>query len=416
MRLSTKAKTIISLSLFFAILLALVLVASFCDYQVSEILTSNSLKDGEYYADDFFGVFLEIVGSNAIYLMAGFVCCILFWACLKLWDKKPFNIIFAVVLAIGSVVAVWFTLKDAVSYMFDQVFKVVDPEEFEVLDKLYHSGAFVAVELTFAAIIASLALISCKHFKEETLKKLVKFALASVVALAVANLLIMVVKGPVGRMRFRAINSTLGKSLIDSGVVQGYTPWYIANGQPSKEVLDMFERAYMVTDAFKSFPSGHTCAAGASYCLLIIPDVIDFKNKKGAKAVFWSIPIIATMLVAISRIVCGAHYMSDVTFGGTIAFVCVILAREIFILKGEHFFALFPMLKKKPALDCACESDADSVAQEQYSDDSALNVECEQDGDVVDCVSQQCDVIREEDVIGSGDVAEVVSEDNEEKD
>ena len=43
----------------------------------------------------------------------------------------------------------------------------------------------------------------------------------------------------------------------------------------------------------------------------------------------------------------GAHYMSDVTFGGTLAFVSCVLMWEIFICKGSHFFAVFPRLKKQ---------------------------------------------------------------------
>lgn len=82
------------------------------------------------------------------------------------------------------------------------------------------------------------------------------------------------------------------------------------------------------------------------------------------------------MLVAISRIVVGAHYMSDVTFGGTIAFLCFVIAREIFICKGSHFFALFPKLapKKKAAVadgqnvDIEPENATETVAEDFYVD------------------------------------------------
>ena len=47
------------------------------------------------------------------------------------------------------------------------------------------------------------------------------------------------------------------------------------------------------------------------------------------------------MLVAISRIVVGAHFFSDVLMGGTLAFVSMIIAREIFIFKGAHLKAVF---------------------------------------------------------------------------
>ncbi len=346
MKLSTKAKTIIAVSLFLVVLLTLILVATFLDYQISDLLTDGALADGQYYANDFFGVLFECVGSMPIYLLAAFVCCILFWWCLKVFKKKPINIILAVVFAIGSVVALWFTMKDAISYIFDQVFARANPNEFEMMDQFYHSAAVVGVEIVFALIMAALALIATKHFNEDTLKGLFKFCIAAVVAAVVANVLIMIIKDPVGRMRFRAINSIIGQDLIAGGQVQGYTPWYITNGQQSDEVLKRFELAYMVEDAFKSFPSGHTCAAGSMYALILLPEVVRFKRENVAKAVCWSVSIAFTMLVAISRIVVGAHYMSDVTFGGTIAFLCFIISREIFLCKGKHFFALFPALQK----------------------------------------------------------------------
>ena len=46
-----------------------------------------------------------------------------------------------------------------------------------------------------------------KNLKKETLKKLVWWVVAVVAACVLANVLIMLVKDPVGRMRFRAINT-----------------------------------------------------------------------------------------------------------------------------------------------------------------------------------------------------------------
>ena len=93
------------------------------------------------------------------------------------------------------------------------------------------------------------------------------------------------------------------------------------------------------TDALKSFPSGHTCAAAASYGFTMLGAALEIKNKK-VRALLWIVPIVFTAVVAISRIVAGAHFMSDVLVGGTVAFVCMIISREIFICKGENVKAL----------------------------------------------------------------------------
>jgi len=349
MKLNVKLKTILSIVLFVLVFVGLILIATFCDWQVSEILTKGALKDGEYFADDFFGVMLESVGCLPIYLMIAFVCCVLFWSCLKLWNKKPLNIICAVVLGVGVVAAFFIGLKDSVGYIFEHALARTGDisANYDALYKLEHSFAVYGIELVFALVMAVCAIFAAKLFKPETLKKLLWFSLATVCALVLANVLIMIIKTPVGRMRFRAINSTLGAGLVEEGQV-GFTKWFVSNGQPSEDILNAFKTNYGVTDAFKSFPSGHTCSAGSVYALIMIPTLFgaSFKRKKTATVLCWTVPIVYTALVAISRIMVGAHYMSDVTFGGTIAFISFVIMWEIFVCKGSHFFALFPKLKK----------------------------------------------------------------------
>ncbi len=355
MKLSLKAKTIISVVAFILVFVALILVATFFDFQISGILTKGILADGEYFATDFLGVMLEAVGCIPIYLMIAFALCVLFWSCLKVWNKKPLNIICAVICGIGVVVACWFAIKDSVGYIFEHTLARTGDitGNLEALDKFEHSAAVYGVEVVFALIMGALAILATMHFKPDTLKKLLRFVLATACAMLLANLLIMIIKDPVGRMRFRAINSTLGAGLIEEGVVKGYTPWYIANGQPSSDILDIFRNTYGVKDAFKSFPSGHTCSAGTVYALIMVPTLFGFKekNKKGATVACWLVPVLYTALVAISRIMVGAHYMSDVTFGGTIAFISFVIMWEIFICKGSHFFAVFSKLKKTKATE-----------------------------------------------------------------
>lgn len=377
MKLNLKSKTIISVAVFLAVFVALILIATYCDLAISKILTKNILDKGDYFANDFFGVLLESVGCLPIYLMGAFLLCVLFWSSLKLWNKRPVNIICAVILGVGVVAAFWIGLKDSIGYMFEHALARTGNISgyYDAFYKFEHSAAVYGIEAVFALVMGALAILATKHFKEETLKKLLKFTLATVVALAVANLLIMIIKTPVGRMRFRAINSTLGAGMIDNKEVVGFTRWYVSNGKPGDDILKKFLVTYGVKDAFKSFPSGHTCSAGTVYALIMIPTLFDFKskNKKGATVACWTVPIIYTALVAISRIMVGAHYMSDVTFGGTLAFVCMILSWEIFICKGSHFFAVFPKLKKQKAAVAQVEA-VQEAAEETALEDADMNM------------------------------------------
>ena len=173
-----------------------------------------------------------------------------------------------------------------------------------------------------------------KNVKVETLKKLIKFVLAFVVMAVVSNVLVMIIKVPAGRMRYRAMNSTVGQAM---GGFDNFTRWYVMTG--NNDVFDS-KALFGYSDGFKSFPSGHTCAAGMVYAFIMLIDVLDIK-KTWQKACIWGGTVVATMLVAISRIVVGAHFFSDVLMGGTLAFVSMIIAREIFIFKGAHLKAVF---------------------------------------------------------------------------
>lgn len=378
--LSLKNKTIIAIVLFVVIFAALIAVASVYDFQVSNILTKNALKDGDYIANDVYGVVGEAVGTSPIYIVLAVCTAILCWFFAKVLGKKWWSVTLAVVFAVVGAVAWWFYIKDIVRYILEHAAAqdLVGPVAGSIVYKFRKDDAVVAIEWLVALTIQAFVVFAFKNLKPETLKKLIWWVVAVLAAVVVANLLIMIVKDPVGRMRYRAINSNVGQLLIDTGVVQGYTPWYISNGQPSEDIIKMFVDAYPgASDAFKSFPSGHTCAAGMSYALIMLPDVIDFKSeksKKGVKIACWLIPIAITMLVAISRIVVGAHYMSDVTFGGTIAFVCMIIAREIFVCKGSHFFALFPSAAPKKIEKVEEGLDVDvNVAEQETAEDEFVD-------------------------------------------
>jgi len=357
-KLSIKSKTIISISLFLIVFVALILVATFYDYKVSETLTKDALVDGEYIATDFFGVMLEIFGTSPIYILIACCVAIIFWWSIKVFDKKPWNKIIACVLAVAGIVAWGFFIKDIIAYTLEHsaAFAGLDNDLEATIYEYRHSAAIRGVEVLVAIVLQILTLFAFKNIKEETLKKLFWYVVACAVACIVANLIMAILKGPMGRMRFRAINSDEGQALLNSGLITGrcddgvlgFTRWYRINKQPSDDIINAIVNQYPgAKDAFKSYPSGHTSAAGMTYALILLPDVVNFKHKKAAKAFCWIFPIVFTGLVAISRIMVGAHFMSDVTFGGTLSFTAMILAREIFINKGSHFFALFPKLNKK---------------------------------------------------------------------
>ncbi len=106
-----------------------------------------------------------------------------------------------------------------------------------------------------------------------------------------------------GRVRFR--------DLLVAGSYDAFTPWYQLNG----------------INGNKSFPSGHTAGAGMSYLMMLFPYISEkWKNRK--QLCFW-LPCVYTSIVAFTRLVMGAHYLSDVAMGGAVSFAVILTAMKI---------------------------------------------------------------------------------------
>ncbi len=313
--------TIIAICLFVVIFAGLLITATFTDLQVSQILTKNSLPKGQYYADDIFGRTFETVGCSPIYLMLGFAFHIIFWN-VFIRVKDTLVKYFLLAVSTGCGVAAYFVMyKDVLRYIVDQV----------GLDHNSVKTQFVTFSMIFMGCITCfLGTLAVRNFKDETLKKLLSFAIAVILIAAVANGLVNLIKIPMGRPRYRGMNYEGAQSI---GGFKNFKRWYEATAQPDTNSLIWY---YGSTDACKSFPSGHTCSAGMSYCLIMLIDALKITDKK-KKIALWVCPIIFTGIVAVSRIMVGAHFFSDVLVGGTFAFVTMLLFREIFICKGSHF-------------------------------------------------------------------------------
>ena len=87
---------------------------------------------------------------------------------------------------------------------------------------------------------------------------------------------------------------------------QKFLPWYI-KGSYIENISNM--------DYILSFPSGHT---SSSACILAL---LFFRNNKFTKLLSASFII----SVALSRMILGMHFLSDVTFGSLITFICFIV-------------------------------------------------------------------------------------------
>lgn len=315
---ASKKHTVISCALFAAVFAALLITATFTDLQVSQILTKGTLAPGKFLADGLFGVVFECIGTTAPYVVGVFSLEIMFVYVLRFMKNPVGKTVLCCLLEAGAFAAYYVLALDILNYNFRHYGLEGTPKP-----------AFVRVELAFvAAFIVLLVTFAVNSLSDESIRRLIRTAFAVLVAIAVSSLTVEYLKHPFGRPRFRAMNYANDFSY--------YTRWYVLNGQPDKEWM---KETFSSTDACKSFPSGHTQSAAMAFCIVMLKDAFGITSKKKA-ALLWCSATLWTGLVALSRIMVGAHFFSDVLVGGTIGFISVMLAREIFVCRGSHFKAL----------------------------------------------------------------------------
>lgn len=343
-KLNLKSKTIIGIGLFVVINIILFTVASLFDLEISKILAAGALAEGEYLATDFFGVFGEFIGSAPIFFLIGFAMCALALCVHRFMKLEILKNVLRIVLVFGSMIGFWFLLDDFIKYILEHALvsdagSVVSPFEGRpaVEFAMYIGQGF------FAAIFTTMTFFGLRGISDDTAKGLGKMVVVSLIAVAASFIMIFLLKETMSRIRFRTMNWAEGNPLMAAYGFDSFMNWYESGAKPSAELLKLFPDK----DVFMSFPSGHTCAAAASYALILVPSAFKLK-KKWMVAACWSTGIIFTGLVALSRIVCGAHFMSDVLFSGTMMFTFMIIVREIFYCKGKHIKVLFNKYEEKP--------------------------------------------------------------------
>ena len=170
------------------------------------------------------------------------------------------------------------------------------------------------IGLGTAVLLTPVTVLVFRGKSPDTLKRLSIFLIfASMVAVISSLISINVLKYIWGRPRYR--------EMIAEGdyLLQAFTPWYKING--------------FTLHGHHSFPSGHTCSATNLLVLCALGEVFpDADRKKGTVAVVVAIYIFA---MAYSRMVLGAHFLSDVTGGFFIGFLTYAVARYVYFDKSR---------------------------------------------------------------------------------
>ena len=313
--MSNKTKRIVFISSFAVGFLALLLIGTFLDLQISQSLCV--LSEGEYLSTNAFVLFFEAIGENVLYLLLGCAVAIIFFYLNNIANNK-LKITLKVVFFIIGLLVWFYSTQKVMEYLAEYMGSTPYLKNIHV----------VAIEIVVSLLINTLIILAFKNCKQETINALFKWAIVVIVSAIIANGIVQGIKLFWGRMRYRAMN------LI--GDTSGFTPWYSINGKPA--LTDEQLLLGLTSDSFKSFPSGHTCAAASLFCLICLPSVLDKYSNKTSKILCWTIPTVYTIIVALTRIMCGAHFFTDVLIGGSVCFITTYLLKWLIIDKNFNPF------------------------------------------------------------------------------
>lgn len=127
-------------------------------------------------------------------------------------------------------------------------------------------------------------------------------------------LIVQILKDLVMRPRFIAL-------VTDSAL--SFHPWWQNGQQAARDFAGLYAEN---ADLFRSFPSAHTAAAACSFlgCLLA------WCSPRFHTGPFFAGALLFTLLTALSRIIVGYHFLSDVSVGFLITYVLFWIAWTFF--------------------------------------------------------------------------------------
>ena len=119
-------------------------------------------------------------------------------------------------------------------------------------------------------------------------------------------LVVNLIKIPWGRPRMRLV-------AVDERAC--FLPWW----QPGTDLRDTLVAAGVAAEEFKSFPSGHTANASALMLLCLLPRLSS--KLEGKQTALFLTGFVWAALVALSRIIMGAHYLTDTMAGFAVGLI-----------------------------------------------------------------------------------------------
>lgn len=186
---------------------------------------------------------------------------------------------------------------------------------------LYMDGMSMALSLIIAvALVLIVDVIFLKLTRNANRDQLKKFVILILGVVLIEIILINIIKVPWARPRMRMI-ATNGEA--------SFQPWWIIGSNIKENLMALGVAA----EEFKSFPSGHTGNAACTILLGALPLISN--NLKGKEDMLFLIGVAFTFIVAFSRVIMGAHFLTDVTVGMSLTFIIEVILIFILWKRGE---------------------------------------------------------------------------------
>ncbi len=297
----------------FFVLFVSLLVGTFFDLEISRAI--SEVEAGKYYSTNVFAVFFECFGEMPVYVLPSLALGVLFFYLKKLSPmKKTPKIILMICFVICSVALNFYGSHKLLKYYGIHVSVIKMGDLLKRLCEVSMGVIFTAVWFFLASLV-----------KEKYLKSLAICSLIVVFTACLSQVAVQVIKPLFGRARYRLMNIT--------GDFSEFTRWYEINIGKKVSLSQIAMGAE--SDGYKSFPSGHTAAAGIVFSLMSVPVLL--KLDKRRSALITAAALLYVFIVAYSRILMGAHYLTDVTMGAIITLFSYVLSQ----------FVILKFLKKK---------------------------------------------------------------------
>ncbi len=278
------------------IIVALIFVGSFWDLQISEALFDPTVLVDPTHANAF-GVFGAAFGEVplGLALVSAGALLITYRNQSKTWTM--------VLQLVGGVLLF---LSGTVSIMY--------------LPSRYLPLSLGVTAMIGAVIVAGTTWAVLKLASGVERRLAIRVAVVLFLVTIVELILVNIIKIGWERPRMRMLEEMAGEGV--DGL--GFNSWWQI-GDAAK--ADATSTGLIEHEEFKSFPSGHTANSALLIMLTILP-VLRPALAKWKSLLFW-LGAAWAIMVAFSRIVMGAHFLTDTMFGLAVTFVTILVAYRI---------------------------------------------------------------------------------------